>query len=82
MLARYCIGLSATHVLPNSYVCFSVLLNLAEDIHTERKMVKRKIVCFLAMVGSAIMSACSIKDFKLIAWYAGFRCSTAWHRIW
>ncbi|TMW57386.1 hypothetical protein Poli38472_003311 [Pythium oligandrum] len=29
------------------YVCFSVLLNLAEDIHTERKMVKRKIVAFL-----------------------------------
>lgn len=29
------------------YVCFSVLLNLAEDIHTERKMVKRKIVQFL-----------------------------------
>eukprot|EP00644_Phytophthora_capsici_P008094 jgi/Phyca11/554082/estExt2_Genewise1Plus.C_PHYCAscaffold_580193 len=29
------------------YVCFSVLLNLAEDIHTERKMVKRKIVLFL-----------------------------------
>ncbi|KAI9979864.1 hypothetical protein PInf_027588 [Phytophthora infestans] len=28
-------------------VCFSVLLNLAEDIHTERKMVKRKIVIFL-----------------------------------
>ncbi|KAH7476436.1 Kinesin-associated protein 3 [Phytophthora ramorum] len=28
-------------------VCFSVLLNLAEDIHTERKMVKRKIVFFL-----------------------------------
>ncbi|OWZ19116.1 Kinesin [Phytophthora megakarya] len=29
------------------YVCFSMLLNLAEDIHTERKMVKRKIVLFL-----------------------------------
>jgi hypothetical protein len=32
------------------YVCFSVLLNLAEDIHTERKMVKRKIVALLAKV--------------------------------
>ncbi|DAZ95166.1 TPA: hypothetical protein N0F65_012420 [Lagenidium giganteum] len=30
------------------YVCFSVLLNLAEDIHTERKMVKKKIVVYLA----------------------------------
>ncbi|KAJ0402145.1 hypothetical protein P43SY_000460 [Pythium insidiosum] len=29
------------------FVCFSLLLNLAEDIHTERKMVKRKIVSFL-----------------------------------
>lgn len=28
-------------------VCFSVLLYLAEDIHTEHKMVKRKIVLFL-----------------------------------
>ncbi|KAL7684869.1 putative kinesin-associated protein [Plasmopara halstedii] len=28
-------------------VCFSVLLNLAEDIHTEHKMVKRKVVLFL-----------------------------------
>ncbi|KAG7401244.1 Kinesin-associated protein 3 [Phytophthora boehmeriae] len=32
------------------YVCFSVLLNLAEDIHTERKMVKRKIVLFLTQL--------------------------------
>jgi hypothetical protein len=32
------------------FVCISVLLNLAEDIHTERKMVKRKIVVFLAKV--------------------------------
>lgn len=32
-------------------MCFSVLLNLAEDIHTERKMVKRKITFFLAKVG-------------------------------
>ncbi|CAK4677879.1 hypothetical protein AeMF1_014559 [Aphanomyces euteiches] len=30
------------------YVCLSVLFNLAEDIHTERKMVKKKIVNFLA----------------------------------
>ncbi|EQC25403.1 hypothetical protein SDRG_16730 [Saprolegnia diclina VS20] len=30
------------------YVCLSVLFNLAEDIHTERKMVKKKIVHFLA----------------------------------
>jgi hypothetical protein len=36
--------------LPSSYVCFSVLLNLAEDIHTERKMVKRKVVLFLTKV--------------------------------
>ncbi|ETW00855.1 hypothetical protein H310_07381 [Aphanomyces invadans] len=30
------------------YVCLSVLFNLSEDIHTERKMVKKKIVHFLA----------------------------------
>ncbi|OQR96911.1 kinesin-associated protein [Thraustotheca clavata] len=30
------------------YVCLSVLFNLAEDIHTERKMVKKRIVHFLA----------------------------------
>ncbi|KAF0697989.1 Aste57867_11371 [Aphanomyces stellatus] len=30
------------------YVCLSVLFNLSEDIHTERKMVKKKIVYFLA----------------------------------
>ncbi|KDO22362.1 hypothetical protein SPRG_11314 [Saprolegnia parasitica CBS 223.65] len=30
------------------YVCLSVLFNLAEDIHTERKMVKKKMVHFLA----------------------------------
>ncbi|OQR91603.1 kinesin-associated protein [Achlya hypogyna] len=30
------------------YVCLSVLFNLAEDIHTERKMVKKKVVHFLA----------------------------------
>lgn len=35
-----------------SFVCISVLLNLAEDIHTERKMVKRKIVVFLAKVST------------------------------
>lgn len=34
----------------SSFVCFSVLLNLAEDIHTERKMVKRKIALLLAKV--------------------------------
>ncbi|RHY22931.1 hypothetical protein DYB25_012899, partial [Aphanomyces astaci] len=30
------------------FVCLSVLFNLSEDIHTERKMVKKKIVHFLA----------------------------------